>query len=276
MKTNDRPVLPARQGFTLIELLIVIAIIAIIAAILFPVFARARENARRASCQSNLKQIGLAIMQYTQDYDEQFPDGELWIVGATLQSCLASQGPLYSTSRSTQLWMNFILPYTKSTQIFYCPSMPTKLDGSNWSNNATSAQKYGYAYNPFVLVQPKIEPGLTVDLSGCDWTVRPGKEAYVPSGMHSARITSPSTVTMLCDRGALDRGVMRASPNPGGPVMIAENGRDTSNGASNDGYNPSLRHFGGGNHLFVDGHVKWLSNDAYLVAKPGIYAGGIS
>src|SRR6218665_2214986 len=62
-----------RHGFTLIELLVVIAIIAILAAILFPVFARARENARRSACQSNLKQIGLGIMQYTQDYDERYP-----------------------------------------------------------------------------------------------------------------------------------------------------------------------------------------------------------
>lgn len=61
------------SGFTLIELLVVIAIIAILAAILFPVFARARENARRASCMSNLKQVSLAIMQYTQDYDERYP-----------------------------------------------------------------------------------------------------------------------------------------------------------------------------------------------------------
>ena len=59
-----------KRGFTLIELLVVVAIIGILAAILFPVFARARENARRASCQSNLKQIGLGIAQYTQDYDE--------------------------------------------------------------------------------------------------------------------------------------------------------------------------------------------------------------
>src|SRR5690349_12144108 len=61
------------RGFTLIELLVVIAIIALLAAILFPVFARARENARRASCQSNLKQIGLGFHQYTQDYDDRLP-----------------------------------------------------------------------------------------------------------------------------------------------------------------------------------------------------------
>src|SRR4028118_1774787 len=63
----------SRSGFTLIELLVVIAIIGILASILFPVFARARENARRSSCQSNLKQIGLGILQYTQDYDEKLP-----------------------------------------------------------------------------------------------------------------------------------------------------------------------------------------------------------
>ena len=63
----------SRKAFTLIELFVVIAIIAILAAILFPVFARARENARRSICQSNLKQIGIALMQYMQDYDEKNP-----------------------------------------------------------------------------------------------------------------------------------------------------------------------------------------------------------
>jgi prepilin-type N-terminal cleavage/methylation domain-containing protein/prepilin-type processing-associated H-X9-DG protein len=98
-----------KRGFTLIELLVVIAIIAILAAILFPVFARARENARRASCQSNLKQIGLGIMQHTQDYDELYP----------LQSHL-SGGVVY------RFWPVLIQPYVKSYQLFDCPSASMK------------------------------------------------------------------------------------------------------------------------------------------------------
>ena len=89
------------RGFTLIELLVVIAIIAILAAILFPVFARARENARRASCQSNLKQVGLGIAQYTQDYDESFPSMRGGGIGS---------------------WKQRVQPYVKSTQLFRCPS----------------------------------------------------------------------------------------------------------------------------------------------------------
>lgn len=94
-----------RKAFTLIELLVVIAIIAILAAILFPVFARARENARRASCMSNLKQIALGMMQYTQDYDEQFPRYNSNVLG----------------------WSSVLQPYLKSTQIFVCPSDSTTI-----------------------------------------------------------------------------------------------------------------------------------------------------
>lgn len=90
------------HGFTLIELLVVIAIIAILAAILFPVFARARENARRASCQSNLKQVGLGVLQYIQDFDETYPISG---TGFAPTCALAS-----------------IQPYLKSTQIYQCPS----------------------------------------------------------------------------------------------------------------------------------------------------------
>ena len=89
-----------RKGFTLIELLVVIAIIAILAAILFPVFGRARENARRSSCQSNLKQIGLGVVQYAQDYDERMP----------------------STAMGGSNWQINLQPYIKSYQLFACPS----------------------------------------------------------------------------------------------------------------------------------------------------------
>ena len=98
-----------RSAFTLIELLVVIAIIAILAAILFPVFARARENARRSSCQSNLKQMGLGFAQYIQDYDERYMPGNDPVAASAV-----SGGP--------RGWSVLLQPYMKSTQILKCPS----------------------------------------------------------------------------------------------------------------------------------------------------------
>ena len=103
----------AAPGFTLIELLVVIAIIAILAAILFPVFAKAREKARQASCASNLKQIGLACLQYVQDNDERLPTA--WGGSAGF----GSSDPTASPPRYK--WMDEVYPYTKSPQIFHCP-----------------------------------------------------------------------------------------------------------------------------------------------------------
>lgn len=98
------------KAFTLIELLVVIAIIAILAAILFPVFAKAREKARQSSCQSNLKQIGVALTQYVQDYDERYP-----IAGdnVSVTALPASGSPSF---------VILLSPYIKNTQIWRCPS----------------------------------------------------------------------------------------------------------------------------------------------------------
>ena len=107
----------SNSAFTLIELLVVIAIIAILAAILFPVFARARENARRSSCQSNLKQIGLGLLQYNQDYDEKFPAGQMpQATGADVA------------------WPVVVQPYIKSVQLFKCPSN-SSTGSMNYTNN---------------------------------------------------------------------------------------------------------------------------------------------
>ncbi|PQV63283.1 hypothetical protein B1R32_11310 [Abditibacterium utsteinense] len=118
-------------GFTLIELLVVIAIIAILAAILFPVFGRARENARRSSCQSNLKQIGLGIMQYVQDYDEYLPN---YVRNGT--------SPTNKFISDYTVWADVIQPYIKSTQLFVCPSNTFANAPQNLQTNSTVRMAY--------------------------------------------------------------------------------------------------------------------------------------
>src|SRR5205814_958544 len=99
-----------RRAFTLIELLVVIAIIAILAAILFPVFAQARESARSVSCLSNMRQIGLGLRMYSQDYDETYPNIRLYI------------DPGVGCCNLDLTWKNVIQPYIKNKQVFGCPS----------------------------------------------------------------------------------------------------------------------------------------------------------
>ena len=120
-----------KRGFTLIELLVVIAIIAILAAILFPVFARAREAARRTSCLSNLKQLDLACHMYAQDYDELFPVDD-------------------HVCNPHVRFVQQVLPYIKNSQIMYCPSAPSTGVSYIKSSDANfAASNIGYYYFSF-------------------------------------------------------------------------------------------------------------------------------
>ncbi len=137
---RDYLVMPKQQqstrrqnlGFTLIEILVVVAVIGILAAILFPVLARTRENARRASCQSNLRQIGLGLQQYLQDYDGTYPNVSFGSSGL---------GAPYQYVGAYR-WMDAIYPYTKSEQLFVCPS------ANAFKYKLRTLDEYGgYAYN---------------------------------------------------------------------------------------------------------------------------------
>ncbi|MGD9496949.1 MAG: DUF1559 domain-containing protein [Armatimonadota bacterium] len=119
-----------RRGFTLIELLVVIAIIAILAAILFPVFARAREKAKAASCLNNTKQLGLAAMMYITDYDDAYPKALLYPA--------VDMGPL---GYNYGMWSVLFVPYVKNGSIYRCPAL-----SKNNSGSTATAQALGIGY----------------------------------------------------------------------------------------------------------------------------------
>lgn len=210
-------------AFTLIELLVVIAIIAILAAILFPVFARARENARRASCQSNEKQIGLGIAQYTQDYDEIMIAS--WYGASTVGS----------DSGNNYKWMDAIQPYVKSTQLFDCPSSQTPKyqvrSGTNYGSYVTNNGYYeaGDAYNPPVSDFAAIAHGTTSLAS----IVTPSTTALVMDGQAETGIPIGG---YFCYWNKLPPAVLEGSPRT--LQTIAE------------------RHLETVNVLYCDGHVK--------------------
>ncbi|MFO8081619.1 MAG: DUF1559 domain-containing protein, partial [Armatimonadota bacterium] len=145
-----------RRGFTLIELLVVIAIIAILAAILFPVFARAREKARQTSCLSNLKQLGLGLMMYTQDYDEIY-----W--GSTHTQAQNAEPETY--------WGHCVYPYVNNHQIFLCPTGGGRGGKATFSyNNWTFPVRPHYGWNTrlaFVAMAEVERPAETVALADC-------------------------------------------------------------------------------------------------------------
>ena len=217
------------KAFTLIELLVVIAIIAILAAILFPVFARARENARRSSCQSNLKQIGLGVLQYAQDYDEKYPIG-------------TAGGPVGARGRG---WAGQCLPYIKSTQIFTCPS-DTKAPNANAQisyayNSAVPYPINGWGGPSLAGFNATARTILVFEVTNCTWDPK-------------TDLTSPYS--------PVGNGFLGGNIQPGGTkyatgYLVAGGGTPTT--PEYDA--PTGRHLEMSNYLFVDGHVKSLRGE---------------
>ena len=222
-----------RNGFTLIELLVVIAIIAILAAILFPVFAQAREKARAISCASNLRQLGIAYMQYNQDYDEYTP----------IVSKQKLPGGI-NGSGYVQTWYMLLQPYAKSVKLFVCPdrTQPSTANGcdDNFYNNDVCL---GYGYNDGVVSDGGY------GLIGAQITDINGK-ALRP-GRNIAQFDSPANMVAFGD----------TYDNPGYSVAmdnILAGTLPVTTGTS------SLRHNQRFNFCFVDGHVKSIPFQAGL------------
>jgi prepilin-type N-terminal cleavage/methylation domain-containing protein/prepilin-type processing-associated H-X9-DG protein len=223
--------MPHRSGFTLIELLVVIAIIAILASILFPVFGRARENARRSSCQSNLKQLGLGIMQYAQDYDERYPGNGGWNL----------------PTGENATWDLKIQPYVKSTQLLACPS-DTAHPTANLPGFGANARR-SYAMFSYI------------------WRIQGNFWDPQPIGRSMAEIPSPSLTFMVGESGKPEFGGNTAGSwfegsrisNTGD--LASSDGRkpfeswDANNRAA-DGSEGV--HLGTNGFLYADGHVKSL------------------
>lgn len=181
----------ASRGFTLIELLVVIAIIAILAAILFPVFAQAREAARKASCLSNANQIGKATLMYTQDYDEcYYPHRHN--SGTDSNPLLAQYPQLTGTARNITPWIVLLQPYTKNLGVFKCPSNPKGWVGSNIdgvSCGAAGCNGVGYGgQNSYGHNDEWMSPAAPF-----------GAPSGTPPPVSEAEVTRPASTIMVVD-----------------------------------------------------------------------------
>lgn len=231
-----------RKAFTLIELLVVIAIIAILAAILFPVFATAREKARQTACASNMKQLGIAFVQYTTDNDDCFPVNP----GNGLRG---SFGKIY--------------PYVKSLQAFTCPDDPSTPGGNPISYGANNNIGTTTGNNLPSALSKYNCTSMTVLLS----EIRCPGSSITQSDIMS--LDSPST-----------DGQGKLQPQDSAANWVNDNGQTGGRpyvpwtGANAAGWVYAIqgRHSNGANYVFLDGHVKWLMGGQ---VSTGRYTGGL-
>ena len=241
-----------KKAFTLIELLVVIAIIAILAAILFPVFSQAREKARQASCISNLKQIGLGLLQYLQDYDEAFPPHE--------------QGPGWDPQgnppdqwarTASNPWLRFpvlVHPYLRNWQVYLCPS--AKLIW-RWQNRLYSR---GARYWNWPLPE---------SWAGFDQSI--GFNFDFLFGRRLPQVRQPASA-VYCADAAHPEAASSIGRVAFADICAVECAWDGWNAANvprdfltNDAWQTrATRHLMGSNITFVDGHTKWMRWNALI------------
>lgn len=208
-----------RRGLTLIEILVVLVIIALLAAIAFPVFSSARETARRATCQANMQQLGLAFSQYIADY-QRYPGGgqfQKWGDGGHWVTTTLGDGDPTKNGKPSAL-ADLTAPFT-------------------WSNATADVEHgalYAYAKNPTIYYCPS-------NLDGEDKHLSYSMNCAI-AGMRSNRVKSPQDIVLLIDEESAADGWFYAD-NPASPYVTTDA--------------LTQLHTGGGNLLFVDGHVKF-------------------